>query len=482
MAAKKKAAGKKKVAAKKKAAHAHSHDHGHEHGHEHEHDHGHGHEHEHDHGHEHEHEHDDSPGREEIPRGGGKGKILYFDAPSGLAGDMIVAALIDLGVPPQALEEALGALPLRGYHVHLATKVQSGIVGAHFNVHVDGKQPERTYGEIKKMLLKAKLREGVRARALAAFEVLAQAESQVHKMSLEGVHFHEVGAVDAIVDIVAASAALDHLDAEVWVSPLPMGRGFVKAQHGILPLPAPATVLCLGKLDTYDGGLEFEFVTPTGAALMASQARGSKGWPSMRPAAVGWGAGTATLRDRPNLLRVVLGDPAASAADDGATESLVLLETNLDDISGELLASCIKALMKAGALDAWATPIHMKKGRPAYTLSALTRIDHETEVRKMLLSESTALGLRRQEVQRIARPRHTLTADTPFGDIAVKVAEGDGLPPSRKPEFDACAKAATEHGVPVKDVVQAAMLAVMMGKAKKTGKSAGFRVGPTKKG
>jgi uncharacterized protein (TIGR00299 family) protein len=394
---------------------------------------------------------------------------------------MTVAALIDLGVPPSALEEALGALPLRGYHVHLATKVQSGIVAAHFNVHVEGKQPERTYGAIKKMLEKAKLREGVKTRALRAFEVLAHAEARVHKMPLEGVHFHEVGAVDAIVDIVAASAALDYLDAEVWVSPLPMGRGFVKARHGVLPLPAPATVLCLSMLDTYDGGLDFEFVTPTGAALMASQAKGSRAWPAMRPQAVGWGAGTATLRDRPNLLRVVLGDPAVSATDDGASESLVLFESNLDDISGEMLASCIKSLMKAGALDAWATPIHMKKGRPAHTLSALCRIGAEAEVRRVLLSESTALGVRRQEVQRIARPRHTLTADTPFGDIAVKVAEGDGLPPSRKPEFDDCAKAANAHGVPVKEVVHAATLAVMTGKAKKTHKTGRFRVGAAKK-
>jgi uncharacterized protein (TIGR00299 family) protein len=270
-----------------------------------------------------------------------------------------------------------------------------------------------------------------------------------------------VGAVDAIVDVVGSAAALEWLGAELVVSPLPMGRGFVKAAHGTLPLPAPATVECLAGLATYDAGIDFELVTPTGAAIVGAHASGSSRWPSMAPEHVGWGAGTASLADRANVLRAVLGASATAAygAHAQAAPTHAVLEANVDDATGELAGSWIDALLAAGAVDAWATPITMKKGRPALTLSALARVEHADAVAHAMLRETTSLGLRRYEVTRAERPRRMVQVETPYGRIPVKVATGPFGPPQVKPEFDACAAAAATHGVPVREVLRAAIVA-----------------------
>ena len=236
-----------------------------------------GHDH-HAHGHAHEHAaHGHASDRhrtDEIPRGVGTGKILFLDAPSGLAGDMLVSALVDLGVPPAVVADAIAAVPVAGFHVHFGTRVRSGIVAASFEVHVDEAQPARTYGAIRALLEESTLAESIKGRARRTFRRLAQAESKVHRMPIDDVHFHEVGAIDAIADIVGSAAALDYVGAEdIVVSPLPMGRGYVKAAHGLLPLPAPATVECLTGFATYDAGLDFEFVTPTGAAIVGAQSQ-----------------------------------------------------------------------------------------------------------------------------------------------------------------------------------------------------------------
>jgi hypothetical protein len=282
----------------------------------------------------------------------------------------------------------------------------------------------------------------------------------VHRYPIDDVHFHEVGAVDAIADVVGSAAALDHLGAELMVSPLPMGRGFVKAAHGKLPLPPPAVVECLAGFATYDAGIEFELVTPTGAAIVAAHASGSSRWPSMSPERVGWGAGTADLADRPNLLRAVLGAPSTVAHHhhhDHATHAV--LEANVDDATGELAAAWIEALLGAGALDAWATALTMKKGRPGLTISALADVAHADAVGHAMLRETTTLGVRRYDVTRAERPRRMVEVQTPYGAIPVKVSEGPFGPPQVKPEFDACARAAREHGVPVRVVLQAAATA-----------------------
>ena len=428
----------------------------HDHGHDHDHDHGHDNEQAQAHAHDNEHGHGDGDGgrgdRKPLEAGVGAGRVLFLDAPSGLAGDMIIAALVDLGVPETVVANAVGALPMSGFHLHFGSRVRSGIVATWFDVHVDVKQPTRTYGSIRAVLDEAPLDDGVRARAQRTFRRLAEAEAKVHRSAIDDVHFHEVGAVDAIVDIVGSAAALAHLGAELVVSPLPMGRGFVKAAHGVLPLPAPATVECLAGLATYDGGVDFEFVTPTGAAIVGAHARGSSRWPTMSPLHVGWGSGTADLADRPNLLRAVLGE--RPSAEQGTH---TVLEANIDDATGELVGACIEALMHEGALDAWATPITMKKGRPAFTLAAIVPTERANVLAATMLRETTSLGVRRYEVSRVERPRRIVEVTTAFGVIPLKIAEGPFGPPQIKPEFDACAAAARAHGVPVREVIRAAL-------------------------
>jgi pyridinium-3,5-bisthiocarboxylic acid mononucleotide nickel chelatase len=401
----------------------------------------------------------DRPSEELLSRGAGVGKLLFFDAPSGLAGDMIVAALVDLGVPGQVVADALASLAVSGFHVHFGTRVRSGIVATSFEVHVDAPQPPRTYGSVRALLDAASLPAGVRTRAHATFRRLAEAEAKVHRAPIDDVHFHEVGAIDAIADVVGSAAALDYLGAELVVSPLPLGRGFVTAAHGRLPLPAPATVDCLAGLATYDGGLDFEFVTPTGAAIVGAHASGSHRWPAMAPERSGFGAGTAELRDRPNVLRAVLGKASSPNGATGWAATHAIVEANVDDASGELAANWVERLLAEGALDAWVTPITMKKGRPAMTISALAPLTQVDAIAHALLRETTSLGLRRYDVSRLERPRTLEQVETPYGLIPIKIATGPFGPPQMKPEFDACAAAAATHGVPVREVLRAAMAA-----------------------
>jgi uncharacterized protein (TIGR00299 family) protein len=425
------------------------HDHDHEHPHEHGHEHGHGH----DHGHDQHH-----VATEELKRGAGQGSLLFLDAPSGLAGDMIIAALVDLGVPPKWIADNLAALPITGFHVEFGSRERHGIVAASFDVRVDQAQPPRAYAAIRSMLDESVLPSAVKERAHRTFLRLATAEARVHRVSIDDVHFHEVGGIDAIVDIVGSAAALDHVGAELVVSPLPMGRGFVRAAHGVLPLPAPATVECLAGLSTFDAGLDFEFVTPTGAAIVGAHATRSSAWPAMVPLRSGWGAGRAELRDRPNVLRAVLGAPSGTLhAAMAATHSV--LEANIDDATGELAASCIESLLAAGAADAWVTPIVMKKGRPGLKLAALAPVERAGAIAHLMLTETTTLGVRRHDVAREERPRRVEVVETRYGPIPVKVAQGPYGPPQIKPEFDACARAASAHGVPVREVLRVALVA-----------------------
>ncbi len=395
-----------------------------------------------------------------LPRGAGAGKLLFLDAWSGAAGDMLVAALVDLGVPQTVVREALSALALSGYEVAFVRRQRHALVGTGFEVRVTADQPARSYTQIVALIQAASaLTPGARAIALRAFAILADAESQTHRVPVADVHFHEVGAVDSIVDVVAAAVAFDYLGGEVVCSPLPMGRGFVRSEHGRLPAAAPATVLCLRSVPTYDAGIDAELVTPTGACLVRAVASSFTHWPNMRPLAVGLGAGSRDLSDRPNVLRAVLAEPETPTGRASSEKTLVVLELNVDDMTGELAAAALVSAQRAGALDAWSTPIGMKKGRPALMLSALARRADVDAVARALLSESTSLGLRTYEVSRIERPRRMVDVETAFGTIAIKVADGDGLPPNVAPEYEACRAAAEARGVAVKQVYAAALAA-----------------------
>jgi len=411
-----------------------------------------------EHGHEDAHVHEASP-LPLLKEGEGRGKVLFFDAQSGVAGDMTIAALLDLGVPLLVVERALSALPLEGFHLHRGHAHRSAIVASSFDVHLESEQPQRDFAQIDAMLEAAPLDPAVKELARRIFRKLAESESLVHRMPIEKVHFHEVGAVDAIVDIVGAAAALVYVGAEVVCSPLPMGRGFIRAQHGMLPNPPPAVVHCLEGIPTYGADLDFELVTPTGAAIVATVAKRFVRWPEMSPSRVGYGAGQRELPDRPNLLRVVLGDASAASRAEGLAGTHALLEANVDDMTGELAGHALAIMLERGALDAWASPVTMKKGRPGLVLSVLCEHARSEELARALLEESTTIGVRILPATRIERPRRTETVDTPFGMVRVKISEGPYGPAQIKPEYEDCAERARERGVPLREVIRAALLA-----------------------
>ena len=390
-----------------------------------------------------------------LERGAGKGKLLFVDPWSGIAGDMTVAALVDLGVPFEVVQRTLAALEIEG--TATVSRAQSGALGAtYFSVTESGAQPERPYAEIRRLLAAAALEPGVRALAERIFARLAAAEAAVHRVPLDAVEFHEVGSVDSLFDVVGAAACFDFLGARVLSAPVPLGHGHVHTAHGELPVPAPATLECLRGVPTLDGAIEFENVTPTGAAILASVAEDYARWPSQRVERIGWGAGTRVVAGRPNALRVVLGEPLAASHEPGG---LVVLEANVDDMTGELMGHAIAAVMAAGALDAWATPITMKKGRPGLVLSALVRAEAAEQLASAMLRETTSLGVRWTHASRLERPRRTVEVATRFGTIPLKVSEGPYGAPQAKPEFDACERAAAAAGVPVREVLAEALAA-----------------------
>jgi len=394
--------------------------------------------------------------RDDIAAGFGLGRLLFLDVSSGIAGDMTVAALVNLGVPWSVIQEAVSALPLSGYRLELQMG-QAGAIGANrFDVQITGSQEERQYSEIDKLIRNSPLLPEVRELSARIFHRLALAESRVHQIPIEQVHFHEVGAIDAIIDVVGAAAAFNHLRARVVATPLPLGHGFVNCRHGVIPLPAPATVECLRGVPTYAANIEAETVTPTGAAIIATVCQEFKRWPDMVPERTGFGAGTSVFPNHPNVLRAVLG--LAVVAPGAASDEHVVLEANIDDMTGELTGHVISLLMQSGALDAWAAPITMKKGRPGVVLSAIAAARDALRLSELILRETTTLGVRRTVSERVERPRRMIEVDTRFGAVPVKIAEGPFGPVQFKPEFDVCAALAERSQVPVREVIAEAMM------------------------
>ena len=388
----------------------------------------------------------------------GRGRLLLLDTPSGIAGDMTIAALLDLGIPLAVVENAIEQLRLPGCRVRHELARSGAIGGSRFIVEETAPQPARAYAQIDALIAESSLPESTARLARRIFARLAKAEAEVHRVALESVSFHEVGAVDAIVDIVGAAACFEHLGARVVATPLPVGRGFVLCQHGRLPLPAPATLLCLTGVPTYDAGIDGELVTPTGAAIIATVAEEFVSWPRFVPERTGFGCGTRKLPDRPNALRAVLGSFLASESSEAMSH--VVLEANVDDMTGELAAHAIAVLLGEGALDAWAQPITMKKGRPGLTLAVLAPRERADALAAAMLRETSSIGVRRTQVSRSERPRRVVEVTTRYGTVPVKVSEGDYGPPQRKPEFDVCASLARAAGVPVREVIAAALAAL----------------------
>ncbi len=459
-------------------------------------------------------------------------KTLYLDLMSGIAGDMFIAALLDLGVDAKKLERELKKLKLEGYHLHISRQQKSAIDGVKFDVHLahdhghhdheesagglpvhehspgadhhhehshlhrrsrqftatpdapheHQHEDHRNFAEIKKLISGSKLSAWVKQKSIAVFQRIAEAEGKIHGQPPAEVHFHEVGAVDSIVDIVGAAIALELLGRpRVLASPVTEGTGWIRCAHGQFPVPAPATLAILGARGIGMTQCEepHELVTPTGAALLAEYVESFGPMENLVAEKIGYGLGTRDNQTRPNVLRAVLGTqskvqspkskvggaPQPATGMDWETDRVAVLETNLDDCPGEILGAFMITIFKAGALEAFHTPIQMKKNRPGVLLTILCAENDADRFSEMILRETTAFGVRQTMAERRKLRREFTEVATPFGKVAVKIGRLGGIVVQAAPEFESAKKAAAEAGVPVKQVYEA-VAAIRQGTAK----------------
>jgi pyridinium-3,5-bisthiocarboxylic acid mononucleotide nickel chelatase len=416
-------------------------------------------------------------------------KTLYLDCFSGAAGDMLLAALIDAGVPLDDVRRALGSLAIspdvvwtqrvtragitatkfcvRGEnapheHVHAHahahaeaeghgqshshSHAQGGSHDHHDHTHADG---HRTLSEISQLIEGSALSSAGKSRAKQLFTTLGEAEAAVHGISLDRVHLHEVGALDSIIDIVGSVFALEQLGvARIVASPLNVGSGSIRSAHGLYPVPAPATARLLKGVPIYSGPQQAEMVTPTGALLVTAYAQEYGGVPSMRIQQIGYGAGSRDFADTPNVLRVLVGDSDGTAAH----QQVVVLEAEIDDMNPQIFGVLMDRLLAQGALDVFYTPIQMKKGRPGTLLSVIAAPDLREALTGTIFRETTTIGVRYREMRRECLDRETITVATPLGTVRFKIAKHNGDVLNASPEFDDCVRLATEHKVPIKHV------------------------------
>jgi pyridinium-3,5-bisthiocarboxylic acid mononucleotide nickel chelatase len=446
-------------------------------------------------------------------------KTLYLDIFSGISGDMFNGALIDLGVPLEQLEHELTKLGLDEYHVHATRKHKSSIEGVKFDVHTHdhGHEPHnhgedyehnhdhhhehghdhhhhghehghhhshdpialdlrqhqpkhhehehehgRTFRDIRELIQHSKLSPWVKEKAVAVFSRIARAEGKIHGQPAEEVHFHEVGAIDSIVDIVGACAGLEILGKpRVLSSAVTEGTGFIQCAHGRFPIPAPATVAILAERGVPISQCEepHELVTPTGAAILAEFVEEFGPLRNLVPEKIGYGLGERDNKTRPNVLRAILGSAAPRSTHDWETDQIAVLETNLDDINSEIVGYVVEKALKEGALDVFHTPIHMKKNRPGVLLTILCASAEADKFSELLLRETTALGVRRTTAERRKLRREIVKVETAFGPVEVKIGSLDGKEVQASPEFESCRKVADAKGAPLKQVYAAAIAA-----------------------
>lgn len=376
-------------------------------------------------------------------------RVAYLDCFSGVAGDMLLGAVLDAGVEVEQLRRELRRIALDGYSLDAQRVKRAGIAATKAAVEIAGEHPARAVGDVLSLIDASSLPEADRQKGALVFTRLAEAEAKVHGETTETVHLHDVGAVDAIVDVMGAIAGWRLLGVEeVYVSPVPSGSGAVRGPHGELPAPAPATLELLSRANAplrVDDGTAGELVTPTGAAIITSL--GTFERPEMTLDRIGYGAGTRDPAGRPNVLRMWLGERAA-----GATRPMVLIETNVDDMTGEMLAYVQDKLLASGAADAWLTPVQMKKGRPAVILSAICAEADEEAVARLILRETSTLGVRVRRVHRWEAEREALEFESSLGPAAVKVKRLPGEPARVAPEYEACRRLAESSGLPLADV------------------------------
>jgi uncharacterized protein (TIGR00299 family) protein len=388
-------------------------------------------------------------------------RLLYFDCISGISGDMTLGALMQAGADPDVIRTHLAALPLEPFEFLVEEVETHGIHALKVTVRPEATAVVRTYTHIRGMLEAADLPAGAKSIAQRIFRRLAEAEAAVHHRDVEQVVFHEVGAVDSIVDITGTAVALDQLRIDrMFASPVPTGLGMTKTQHGMMPIPAPAVVELLRGAPLFSRGTPMELVTPTGAAILAATVEGYGDLPTMTVESVGYGAG-AFRSEFPNVMRVLIGQGSASvrAASDrdrspevDTLTAEVLLETNVDDLNPELYPYVLERLFAAGAQDAWLTPIVMKKGRPAITISVLCAPQRADAIRQILFVESGTLGIRTSPVYKQALDRGWIEVEIHNGRVRVKVGRFEGRPITVAPEYEDCVALARETGIPAREV------------------------------
>jgi uncharacterized protein (TIGR00299 family) protein len=381
-------------------------------------------------------------------------KTLYFDCFAGASGDMILGAMVAAGVEPGYLREQLSSLPVSGFNIDFETVNRSGLSATYARVETAHEHKHRHLSDIKQIIEASGLKEAVKQRAVQIFTRLAEAEACVHNEPVDHVHFHEVGALDAIVDVVGAAICFDALQIDRFIcSPIHVGSGMVKMAHGQFPIPPPAVTELLKGVPFYATEIKGELLTPTGAAIITSVCVEYGPIPRITTEKSGYGAGTREYPDFPNVLRVLIGETEDAGVTD---ERLWMIETNLDDASPQIIGHVMDRVLESGALDCFFTPVQMKKNRPGVLLSVLCSAGDKETVMKLLFTETTTLGIRSYEVTRRALQRSVVRVETPYGPIDVKVAHLDGRVVNEMPEFEQCRQAAAKTGVPLKVVEEAA--------------------------
>ncbi len=377
-------------------------------------------------------------------------KTLYFDCFSGISGDMTVAALLDLGLEARALENELKRLALTGYELAFGRQARKGISGTDFQVilnHHEKHHNHRNLYDIESLIADSALDDGIKTSSIKAFRLLAEAEARIHLVDIDKIHFHEVGAIDAIIDIVGTSICMHWLDADrVMASAINTGGGFVDCAHGRLPVPAPATLELLKGFAIYNSGIQAELATPTGAVILKTYCTGSDILPEMKIQAVGYGCGKKEL-EFPNLLRVVLGEAVSEGP-------LWIIETNIDDMNPEFYSYLFPLLLEKGALDVFVTPTIMKKNRPGQILSLICRQNLLPDLEDIVFRQTSTFGLRKYPVQREELERETRMIDTRYGPVPVKYGRYRGDFIKFSPEYDACKKIAASRDKPLPLVYQ----------------------------
>jgi len=418
-------------------------------------------------------------------------RIAYLDCFSGISGDMFLGALVDAGVSAKLLEDTVAALDI-GARLEIKRVARGGISATKVDVYSNGEKDlprevfwerhehdharehkhARGLNEIRQIIDNAAISGTAKATAIRIFETLGEVEAEIHNTPVERVHFHEVGAVDAMVDIVCAAVGAESLAVEEWVcSPLNVGGGTVKCAHGTLPVPGPATLKLLRDAPVYSSGPQVELVTPTGAAIVKTLSSRFAPFPAMKIEKAGYGAGTRDFPEHPNLLRLTIGEtlPADAASTSPSTSAstsndmITVLEANLDDLSPQVLAYAMERLLAEGALDVFSVPVQMKKSRPGALLTVLAKMEDANRLTKLIFAETTTLGVRRRAEQRQTLSRRWETVDTTWGPVRIKIASMNGSVSNYAPEYEDCRALAEAHRVPLKEVIQEAVQAYASG-------------------